>query len=138
MLPPWLTVRLAGYALGALLVAAGLWLAYDYAFDRGVAAERARWDASTAEAGARFAEALAEQQARIERLDRDLADARRTANRKREELSDAIATDPAARDWSRGRIPDSVRAALDRRRDLPADPGRADGAVQPAGAGARD
>lgn len=126
MLPPWLTLRLAGYALGALLVAAGLWLAYDWAHDRGVAQERARWESATAEAGARFAEALAAQQAVMAALDRDLTEARRRADRRREGLSNAFQNDPAARDWSREPIPDSVRAAIGGRGAVPGDPGRAD------------
>ncbi len=122
MIPPWLTLRLAGYAAGALLVVAGLWMAYGWAHDRGVEAERARWQASVQEAGQRFAEALAEQQARITALDRDLTDARRAANRKRERLSDAIQNDPAAGDWSRVRVPDRVRDAFADHRAMPADP----------------
>ena len=122
MIPPWLTLRLAAYGAAAAALAFGLWLAYGWAYGRGVEAERARWQASVAEAGQRFAEALADQQARITALDRDLTDARRAANRKRERLTDAIQTDPAAGDWSRGRIPDRVRDALADRRGLPGDP----------------
>ena len=126
MIPPWLTVRLAAYAVGAVLILGGLWLAYGWAHDRGVAEERVRWEASTAEAGARFAEALAAQQAVMADLDRDLTDARRRANSRREGLSDALQNDPAARDWSREPIPDSVRVALGRDRAVPGDPGRPD------------
>lgn len=126
MIPPWLTLRLAGYVAGAVLILTGLWLAYDWAHDRGVAQERARWESATAEAGARFAEALAAQQAVMAALDRDLTEARRRADRRREGLSDAFQNDPAARDWSREPLPDSVRAALGGRGDLPRDPGRAD------------
>ena len=126
MIPPWLTVRLAVYAAAALAIAGGLWLAYDWAHDRGVAEERARWEASTAEAGARFAEALAAQQAVMADLDRDLTDARRRANSRREGLSDALQNDPVARDWSREPIPDSVRVAIGRNRAVPGDPGRPD------------
>lgn len=125
MIPPWLTARLAAYGAAAAALAIGLWLAYGWAYDRGVEAERARWNASVAEAGQRFAAALAEQQARITELDRDLTEARRRATTNRERLTDAIQTDPAAGDWSRGRIPDRVRDALADRRDLPGDPGRA-------------
>ena len=125
-MPPWLTLRLAAYAAAALAIAGGLWLAYDWAHDRGVAEERVRWEASTAEAGARFAEALAAQQAVMADLDRDLTDARRRANSRREGLSDALQNDPAARDWSREPIPDSVRVAIGRDRAMPGDPGRPD------------
>jgi hypothetical protein len=126
MFPPWLTLRLAGYLAGSVLILAGLWLAYDWAHDRGVAQERARWESATAEAGARFAEALAAQQAVMAELDRNLTEARRRANSRREGLSDAFQNDPAARDWSREPIPDSVRVALGRDRAVPGDPGRAD------------
>lgn len=122
MIPPWLTLRLAAYWAAAAALALALWLAYGWAYDRGVGAERARWNASVAEAGQRFAAALAEQQARITALDRDLTDARRQATKTRERLTDAIQTDPAAADWSRGRIPDRVRDALADRRAMPADP----------------
>jgi hypothetical protein len=126
MFPPWLTLRLAGYLAGSVLILAGLWLAYDWAHDRGVAQERARWESATAEAGARFAEALAAQQAVMAELDRNLTEARRRANSRREGLSNAFQNDPAARDWSREPIPDSVRVALGRDRAVPGDPGRAD------------
>ncbi len=126
MIPPWLTLRLAGYLAGSVLILAGLWLAYDWAHDRGVAQERARWESATAEAGARFAEALAAQQAVMAELDRNLTEARRRANSRREGLSNAFQNDPAARDWSREPIPDSVRVALGRDRAVPGDPGRAD------------
>jgi hypothetical protein len=122
MIPPWLTLRLAAYGAAAAALALALWLAYGWAHDRGVEAERARWQASVQEAGQRFAAALAEQQARITALDRDLTDARRAATRKRERLSDAIQTDPAAADWSRGRIPDRVRDAIADHRAMPGDP----------------
>jgi hypothetical protein len=126
MFPPWLTLRLAGYLAGSVLILAGLWLAYDWAHDRGVAQERARWESATAEAGARFAEALAAQQAVMAELDRNLTEARRRANSRREGLSNAFQNDPAARDWSREPIPDSVRVAIGRDRAVPGDPGRAD------------
>lgn len=126
MIPPWLTVRLAAYAVGAVLILGGLWLAYDWAHDRGVSEERARWESATAEAGARFAEALAAQQAVMAELDRDLTEARRRANSRREGLSNAFQNDPAAGDWSRQPVPDSVRAALGRDRAVPGDPGRPD------------
>jgi hypothetical protein len=137
-MPVWLTARLVGYAAGVLAVVVAVWLAYDFAFDRGVAAERARWERATAEAGERFAAALAEQQAVIAELDRDLTDARARANRRREGLSNALQNDPAAGDWGRQPIPDSVRAALGRDRDLPDDPGRTDRALPTASARDRD
>ena len=126
MFPPWLTLRLAGYVAGSVLILTGLWLAYDWAHDRGVTQERARWESATAEAGARFAEALAAQQAVMADLDRDLTEARRRANSRREGLSNAFQNDPAARDWSREPIPDSVRVAIGRDRAVPGDPGRPD------------
>jgi hypothetical protein len=122
MSPPWLTLRLAAYGAAAAALAFGLWLAYGWAYGRGVGAERARWQASVSEAGQRFAEALADQQARITALDRDLTEARRRATKTRERLTDAIQTDPAAGDWSRVRVPDRVRDAFADHRALPADP----------------
>ncbi len=122
MIPPWLTLRLAAYGAAAAALAIGLWLAYGWAYGRGVEAERARWQASVSEAGQRFAAALEEQQARITALDRDLTDARRAANRKRERLTDAIQTDPAAGDWSRQPVPSRVRDAFADHRAMPADP----------------
>lgn len=118
--------RVLPVLLGAVVVAGLLFGCYRWAHGRGVAAERARWEASVAEAGERFAEALAAQQQTIAQLDRDLTDARRRANRKREDLADAIANDGASRDWSRVAVPDGVRAALGGNRNLPADPAKLD------------
>lgn len=110
-MPVWL-IRYAPHLLGLLLVAGLGWVAYDWAYDRGTASERARWERSTAEAAERFSEALAAQQARLEVADAELAKARRAANRSREELSDAIANDPASRDWAGQPVPDRVRRIL--------------------------
>ena len=123
-MPVWL-IRFAPQILGALLVAGALWVAYDWAHDRGTASERARWEEATREAGERFAAALEAQQARLEQLDGELSKARRGANRTREKLSDAIQTDPAARDWAGEPVPDRVRDAL-RDPAVPADPAVAD------------
>lgn len=117
-----LLLRYAPHLAAGAALLAGLLAGYRYAYGNGVEAERARWDAATAEAGRRFAEALEAQQGTIAALDRDLAAARRRANDLREDLADAITTDPAARDWARDPIPDRVRDALGDRRDLPADP----------------
>jgi hypothetical protein len=122
MFPPWLSLRLTGYLAGSVLILGGLWLAYDWAHDRGVAEERARWEAATAEAGVRFAEALAEQQLVLTGLERDLTAARRQANRKREDLANATTTDPASRDWALTPIPDRVRWSLGDRPELSSDP----------------
>jgi uncharacterized protein HemX len=96
--------------------------AYGWAYGRGRDAERARWEAATAEAGERFAAALADQQRVQTQLERDLVAARRFVNRKREELSNATTTDPESRDWALSPIPDRVRWALGDHRDLPANP----------------
>jgi hypothetical protein len=117
--------KAAPYLLGALLVAGALWASYDWAHDRGTASERARWEEATREAGERFAEALEAQQARLEQLDGELGKARRSANKTRERLSDAIQTDPAARDWAAGPVPDRVRDALGDPA-VPADPAQPD------------
>ena len=120
-----LLLRALPYALGAALAAGLLWAAYDWAYDRGRASERARWEQATAEAAERFSAALAAQQARLEQLDVELGKARRQANQAREELSDALASDPASRDWAAGAIPDRVRRALGDPA-VPSDPSRAD------------
>ena len=118
-----LLLRALPYALGAALAAGLLWGAYDWAYDRGRASERARWEQATAEAAERFSAALAAQQARLEQLDAELGKARRSANRAREELSDAIQNDPASRDWAAQPVPDRVRGILAAGgRDVPADP----------------
>ena len=122
---PGLWVKAAPYLLGALLVAGALWAAYDWAHDRGTASERARWEQATREAGERFAAALEAQQARLEQLDGELGKARRSANRTREKLSDAIQTDPISRDWAGEPVPDRVRDALGDPA-VPADPSVAD------------
>lgn len=123
-MPVWL-VRFAPQILGAGLLALALWAAYSWAHDRGTASERARWEEATREAGERFAAALEAQQARLEQLDGELGKARRGANRTREKLSDAIQTDPAARDWAADPVPDRVRDALGDPA-VPADPSVAD------------
>jgi hypothetical protein len=124
-MPALWAVRFAPQLLGALLVAGLLWAAYSWAYDRGTASERARWEQATREAGERFAEALAAQQATLEATDAELAKARRSANRSREALSDVVQTDPASRDWAAGAIPDRVRDALGDP-SMPADPAVAD------------
>lgn len=121
-----LLLRYAPHLAAGAAVLAGLLAGYRYAYSNGVAAERARWEAATAEAGERFAAALADQQVTITKLDRDLTAARRKADRAREDLADALNDDPAALDWSRVPVPDGVRDALGDRRGLPADPGRPD------------
>jgi hypothetical protein len=125
-MPVWL-VRYAPQLLGVLLVAGLAAAGYRAAWERGRDAERSRWEQATREAGERFAAALAAQQARLEVADAELAKARRAGNKAREELSDAIANDPASRDWAAGAIPDRVRRILSAGdRPVPADPARAD------------
>lgn len=121
MIPPYLLRYLP--TLIVVLATAGLLVwAYRWAYGNGVEVERARWEAATAEAGERFAEALAEQQLVLTGLERDLVAARRSANMKREDLANATTTDPASRDWALGPIPDRVRWSLGDRRDVPSDP----------------
>jgi hypothetical protein len=118
-----LTLKPRLWLWGCLLAAlvAGGWLGYRLAYERGRAAERVSWEAATAEAGARFAEALAAQAPVVVQAERDLTTSRRRSNARREDLDDATKTDPAAADWARQPIPDGVRAALSAARDLPAD-----------------
>ena len=121
MIPPML-IRYAPHLAAVAVLAGGLFMSYRWAYGNGVEAERARWEASAAEAGKRFAEQLAAQQATITQLDRDLAAARRRANQRREDLADVIQIDPAARDWAAQPVPDGVRWALGRDRAVPTDP----------------
>ena len=119
-----LTLKPRIWLWGGLLAAlvAGGWLGYRLAYERGRVAERASWEVATAEAGARFAEALAAQGPVVVQAERDLTANRRRSTARREDLDDATKTDPAAADWARQPIPDGVRAALGAGRDLPADP----------------
>jgi|688.fasta_scaffold291045_2 hypothetical protein len=121
MIPPWL-LRYLPHLVAVLAILALLVGSYRWAYGNGVEAERVRWEATTAEAGERFAEALAEQQLVLTGLERDLTAARRQANRKREDLANATTTDPASRDWALAPIPDGVRQSLGDRRDLSSDP----------------
>ena len=121
MIPPWL-LRYLPHLVAVLASLALLVGAYRWAYGNGVESERVRWEAATAEAGERFAEALAEQQLVLTSLERDLVAIRRFANRKREDLSNATTTDPESRDWALDPIPDRVRWSLGDRRDVPPDP----------------
>jgi hypothetical protein len=121
VIPPIL-LRYLPHLVAVLAVLALLVGSYRWAYGNGVEAERARWEAATAEAGERFAEALADQQLVLTGLERDLVAIRRSANMKREDLSNATTTDPASRDWALAPIPDRVRWALGDRRDLSSDP----------------
>lgn len=126
-MPTWL-IRFAPQLLGLLLAAAAVWWAYGAAYGRGEAAERQRWERATQEAGERFAAALEAQQARLEQLDAELGKARKSVNRAREELSDAISNDPASRDWAGQPVPERVRGILaPGRAAMPTDPARPDG-----------
>ena len=116
-------VRFAPHIIIALILGGAVVAIYAYAYGKGRDAERARWDAANVEAASRFQEALAEQQATVAQLDADLRRARARKTEQREALSDAIATNP---DWSSVAIPDGVRAALERDREMPADPRNSD------------
>ncbi len=122
ILPLTLKPRLWLWGCFLAALVAGGWLGYRLAYERGRAAERASWEAATAEAGARFAEALAAQAPVVVQAERDLTANRRRSNARREDLDDATKTDQAAADWARQPIPDGVRAALSAARDLPANP----------------
>jgi hypothetical protein len=122
ILPLTLKPRLWLWGCFLAALVAGGWLGYRLAYERGRAAERASWEAATAEAGARFAEALAAQAPVVVQAERDLTANRRRSNARREDLDDATKTDPAVADWARQPIPDGVRAALSAARDLPANP----------------
>ena len=119
-----LTLKARIWLWGGLLaaLAAGGWLGCRLAYERGRAAERASWEVATAEAGARFAEALAAQGPVVVQAERDLTANRRRSNARREELQNVTQADPVALDWALQPIPAGVRATLGAGRDLPADP----------------
>lgn len=99
---------------GAVGAGAWAWGASKYAAGQaaGRAAERAVWERSVAEAGERFAAALADQQHVLERTEKALQRSRADTSRRQEDLSDAVRRDPASADWASGRIPDAVRLSL--------------------------
>ena len=124
--------------LAITLVVAGFILIVAVAsFRYGVMSENARWLRISAEAGAKYAETAARQQARVDQLMRDLDAERRRFKVKREEVIRVISTDPPSVEWGAVRIPDGVRDSL-RGAAMPADSGGADGAVSVDGAEARD
>jgi hypothetical protein len=111
----WLTSWLAGRWLPIAIILAALGAltaGYVWAYGNGRDAERARWEAATRDAGERFAEALADQQAELADLDGKLATARKRANQSREKYADSVADDPVSRDWDSQPIPSRVRDAL--------------------------
>jgi len=121
----WLTSWIAGrwLPIAILLAAAGAITAgYVWAYGNGRDAERARWEAATRDAGERFAEALAEQQATIVSLDEKLSTSQKRANKSREKYADSVAADPVSRNWDSQPIPGRVRDALGDP-SVPADPG---------------
>ncbi|MCB9902367.1 MAG: hypothetical protein H6826_13575 [Planctomycetes bacterium] len=101
----------------------------------GRAAERAIWERSVAEAGERFAAALADQQQALARTETALQRSRREASRRQEGLADAVQRDPVAAEWAAGRVPDSVRVYLGGAGDpaVPRDPGDVDAGLRAAG-----
>jgi hypothetical protein len=99
--------------------------------------EKARWLRISVEAGAKYARAVEQQQARIVTLEADLAAERKRFKVKREEVIRVISTDPPSVEWGAVRVPDGVRDSL-RGAAMPADPGGSDGAVRPARAETRD
>ena len=124
--------------LAITLVVAGFILIVAVAsFRYGVMSEKARWLRISAEAGAKYAETAARQQARVDQLMRDLDAERRRFKVKREEVIRVISTDPPSVEWGAVRIPDGVRDSL-RGAAMPADPGSPDGTVRPARAETRD
>jgi hypothetical protein len=128
-MPLWL-VRYAPQLLGVLLVAGLAAAGYRAAWERGRDAERSRWERATAEAAERFSEALAAQQATLEAADAEVARLRKSANRRREAVSDAIQSDPVSRDWADAPVPERMRWALGDR-GVSADPEKPDGSVRP-------
>ena len=128
MIPISPRLILAGLALS--IAGLALWAGYNWAHGRGTASERARWEEATRQAGERFSEALAAQQATLEQTESALAKARRAANQRREDISDAIQSDPAARDWAGEPIPSRMRHALGDS-SVPADTAQPDDALRP-------
>lgn len=117
--------------LAITLVVAGLALGISYAsYNYGVMSENARWTRISVEAGEKYARAVEQQQARIDRLESDLAAERKRYKVKREEVVRVVTTDPPSVEWGAVRIPDGVRRAI--RGSMPADPEIADEPLQPA------
>lgn len=120
---PAALIKYLPHIIVAALVSALAVSGYFWAYNRGVTSERAKWDAANLEAAQRFQEALAAQQDSLLKLDAELRRARREKNDQREALSDAIANNA---DWASVPLPSGVRAALERDRAMPTNPGRTD------------
>lgn len=114
MIPLAWRLGAAGVVVAALAGGAWWWGVSKYSAGEaaGRAAERAVWERSVAEAGERFAAALADQQHVLERTEKALQRSRADTSRRQEDLSDAVRRDPASADWASGRIPDAVRVSL--------------------------
>jgi transketolase len=110
-------IRYAPQIAAAFAVLVIGWTLYSWAHDRGVEAERAKWERANREAVERFNEALAAQQETMTKLDAELRKARRASTQKREVLNNALVDS----DWAGVAVPLGVRAALNRQA-MPADP----------------
>lgn len=115
--------RLGAAGVALAIVGGSVWYYGQTRFQAGREAAEADWAAAVAEAGGKFAGALADQQKVLERTETALQRARSDGRQRQEELSDAVRIDPAAAEWAAGRIPDAIRLSLGARDpDVPADP----------------
>jgi uncharacterized coiled-coil protein SlyX len=110
-------IRYAPQIAAAFAVLVIGWTLYSWSYDRGVEAERAKWERANQEAVERFNEALAAQQETMTKLDAELRKVRRASTQKREVLNNALVDS----DWAGVAVPLGVRAALNRQ-TVPADP----------------
>jgi hypothetical protein len=105
------------------LLAGAVWGYGHWRYNAGQAEAESRWEAATAEAGRKFAEALADQQAVLVSVEGDLERIRVERQTVRTVIREVYRNDPVASDWSRQPVPASVRDAAGRALGLPADPG---------------
>lgn len=110
MIPlPW---RLTAALVLLAALAGGAWWYGHTRYRAGYAAAEAVWQRSVAEAGERFAAALADQQQVLGRTESALQRSRAQATRRQEGLSDAARSSPAAVEWADTRLPDPIRLSL--------------------------
>jgi hypothetical protein len=111
-------------ALAALAGAAWWWGASKYRAGEaaGRAAERAVWEAATAEQGRQFGAWVAEYAAIDARAEQQLAPIRAQRPRAAAAAEEVYRADPDARAWRDQPIPDRLRSEAGRVLGLPADP----------------
>jgi hypothetical protein len=122
-----LPYRIAALLLALAAAAGGAWWwgasKYRAGEAAGRAAERAIWDAATAEQGRRFGLAVAEYAELESEAEQQLAPIRAQRPRAAAAAEEVYRADPDARAWRDQPIPDRLRAEAGRVLGLPADPG---------------